>query len=459
MAEINHAMMGGKKDVREMSAWQSSARITYKDPARGTVDLRPATAEEIETNSERIRVAEARRAYLEGGRLEEQQLHTNREIEARARRILTDALHPEDRIAFITSRQGAFLRGVTDGSDWPLLTDAFALLLEDHGWYAEPCSRGLRLTPPADQAGDIVLAGQACVRDAAHTEALEVERLLSGAETWERKHSVFSRPWTVKTVTRNSAAGTVAWAREQGWDTCRTENGELSMESPTGEASYVLRPVADAAPAPVDEKTRRWAEGFAAKWWAEQHTGEPTDDALTAVFAHTVKPPKPEAYPLIREAITALTPPAAAAPLFAAHAAREAVDEAVDLAPSSLHRLVNHLETMPLAAPPRCTRGCARPATPPRARGRPCESLTACPRRTPPAAPHRTPGCRRAPPSWPSSRTPAGCTAPTCRTPPTASAPPRSPTSTLRRPPTRPTPSRAAPRRYASTAAPTRGPG
>ncbi|MFE7072632.1 hypothetical protein ACFU96_21375 [Streptomyces sp. NPDC057620] len=101
-----------------------------------------------------------------------------------------------------------------------------------------------------------------------------------------------------------------------------------------------------------DEKTRRWAEGFAAKWWAEQNTGEPTDAALAAVFAHTVKPPKREAYPLIREAITALTPPAAAAPLFAAHAAREAVEEATDLAPASLHRLVNHLEILPLAAPP-----------------------------------------------------------------------------------------------------------
>ncbi|GAA5070509.1 hypothetical protein [Streptomyces similanensis] len=112
-------------------------------------------------------------------------------------------------------------------------------------------------------------------------------------------------------------------------------------------------PVEDADPAaPVDEKTRHWAEGFAAKWWAEQNTGEPTNAALAAVFAHTVKPPKQEAYPLIREAITALTPPAAAAPLFAAHAAREAAEKATDLAPASLHRLVNHLEALPLAAPP-----------------------------------------------------------------------------------------------------------
>ncbi|MFE4583404.1 hypothetical protein [Streptomyces chartreusis] len=130
----------------------------------------------------------------------------------------------------------------------------------------------------------------------------------------------------------------------------RDQRGTVELRRATAEdiAAYAPAP----APAPVDEKTRRWAEGFAAKWWAEQHTGEPTDAALAAVFAHTVKPPKREAYPLIREAITALTPPAAAAPLFAALAAREAADEAADLAPSSLHRLVNHLETLPLAAPP-----------------------------------------------------------------------------------------------------------
>ncbi|MDR3079424.1 MAG: hypothetical protein LBV60_00590, partial [Streptomyces sp.] len=112
-------------------------------------------------------------------------------------------------------------------------------------------------------------------------------------------------------------------------------------------------PAEDAAPtATVDENTRRWAEGFAARWWAEQQTGEPTDAALSAVFAHTVKPPKREAYPLIREAITALTPPATAAPLFAALAAREAADEATDLTPLALSTLAHHLEALPLAAPP-----------------------------------------------------------------------------------------------------------
>ncbi|MFI1530644.1 hypothetical protein [Streptomyces griseus] len=45
-------------------------------------------------------------------------------------------------------------------------------------------------------------------------------------------------------------------------------------------------------PAADDDKARRRAVGFAAKWWAEQHTEEPTDEALRATFAHCGKPPR-----------------------------------------------------------------------------------------------------------------------------------------------------------------------
>ncbi|MEU2969010.1 hypothetical protein ABZ687_29035 [Streptomyces ardesiacus] len=47
LAEINHAMMDGKNDVREMSAARGHARIVYKDRERGTVTLRPATADDV----------------------------------------------------------------------------------------------------------------------------------------------------------------------------------------------------------------------------------------------------------------------------------------------------------------------------------------------------------------------------------------------------------------------------
>ncbi|MFE1206386.1 hypothetical protein ACFW5V_32385 [Streptomyces sp. NPDC058762] len=47
LAEMNHAMMDGKKDVREMSEVRGHARIVYKDRERGTVTLRPATADDV----------------------------------------------------------------------------------------------------------------------------------------------------------------------------------------------------------------------------------------------------------------------------------------------------------------------------------------------------------------------------------------------------------------------------
>ncbi|QFG13316.1 hypothetical protein SEA_GILGAMESH_124 [Streptomyces phage Gilgamesh] len=47
LAEMNHAMMDGKKDVREMSEARGHARIVYKDRERGTVTLRPATPDDL----------------------------------------------------------------------------------------------------------------------------------------------------------------------------------------------------------------------------------------------------------------------------------------------------------------------------------------------------------------------------------------------------------------------------
>ncbi|SEE83025.1 hypothetical protein SAMN05216483_6691 [Streptomyces sp. 2131.1] len=175
-------------------------------------------------------------------------------------------------------------------------------------------------------------------------------------------HAHMGETRTIDTVTAYVGAPGAPWVRPSWTFRSHDESTAGSTYPPemhlmvtraSLDAVFGPAPVEDAAPAaPVDEKTRRWAEGFAAKWWAEQNTGEPTDAALAAVFAHTVKPPKPEAYPLIREAITALTPPPAAAPLFAAHAAREAAEEATDLTPRALSTLAHHLETLPLAAPP-----------------------------------------------------------------------------------------------------------
>lgn len=52
--EMNHAMMGGARHVREMSHARSWACISYKDRERGTVELRPATPEDLAPAPDRV---------------------------------------------------------------------------------------------------------------------------------------------------------------------------------------------------------------------------------------------------------------------------------------------------------------------------------------------------------------------------------------------------------------------
>lgn len=47
------------------------------------------------------------------------------------------------------------------------------------------------------------------------------------------------------------------------------------------------------------------ARKYAAKWRADGHHGEPTDDALREAFARCVRPAKPDEYDDIRAAIRA----------------------------------------------------------------------------------------------------------------------------------------------------------
>lgn len=44
-------------------------------------------------------------------------------------------------------------------------------------------------------------------------------------------------------------------------------------------------------------------EMYAAKWRADGHTEEPTDEALREAFAHCVRPARADEYPAIREAM------------------------------------------------------------------------------------------------------------------------------------------------------------
>ncbi|MEE1737091.1 hypothetical protein PUR49_11370 [Streptomyces sp. BE147] len=88
-----------------------------------------------------------------------------------------------------------------------------------------------------------------------------------------------------------------------------------------------------------EDKAGPRAARRAGKWWAEAHTEEPTDEALRAALLPCGNPPRPQLFPLIREAAAA------------ARAAYEGATRAA-LAPSprALHIIACHLEALSLAA-------------------------------------------------------------------------------------------------------------
>jgi hypothetical protein len=68
LAEINHAMMAGKRDVREMSAGRTDANIKYKDGRKVTLTRVDAPAEQpAETDSHGRRIVTVRgKRYIVG---------------------------------------------------------------------------------------------------------------------------------------------------------------------------------------------------------------------------------------------------------------------------------------------------------------------------------------------------------------------------------------------------------
>ncbi|MGI5408207.1 hypothetical protein ACQEV9_15570 [Streptomyces chartreusis] len=59
--EINHAMMAGKRNVREMSAGRTDAQIAYKDGRSVRLTLVDAPAEETDSKGRRIVTVKSKR--------------------------------------------------------------------------------------------------------------------------------------------------------------------------------------------------------------------------------------------------------------------------------------------------------------------------------------------------------------------------------------------------------------
>ncbi|MER7952020.1 hypothetical protein ABTY59_31980 [Streptomyces sp. NPDC096079] len=303
LAEMNDAMMKpGQRHVREMSAAGSRARIVYRDAERGTVELRPATAADLTT------APAARPASVV---------------------LATDPI-PVD---------GSVLTDMPGESVGPAGVPTRDAVAHD-AYVAQERNGGAWQLPNHDNRAHLTRAD------------------VIGATAYVRKSSAHARV-SVDTdgtvyvsngyqAARYIPASLIADCSADLCPGCSTPYASNGDGPCTGGRSLTPEERQRAA-----EKDQRRAHAYAGKWWAEQGTDTPTDDALRDAFQHCTKPPRPKLYPAIRDAIAASTPPVAAAPLFAAHAAYESVMHATSLAPSDIQDVAHQLEELRRAAPRR----------------------------------------------------------------------------------------------------------
>ncbi|MFJ7004195.1 hypothetical protein ACIQWY_29820 [Streptomyces albidoflavus] len=343
VAEMNRAQLGdGRKAVREMSAAKSWARIVYRDE-RGTVELRPATDEDLTAAAE---AAQGRRPAAEllatdqipagwsvydgmpGRRFDRDgityEVLTGRSYIVQERsggawimpnhddpahvvrgRVVNALRRISDRTAG-RARMSADTDGtvyVSDGRQAAryLPIDLFADFIPGQ------CP-GCRTWSTSN--GDGPCPGGTSAKSPEHQAA----KLLGDGDHWTRHHYVFGEDPVSAAVDRATALGTITDGLRNGATVYRSEHGGVKVEADNGESSYWLEPQTEEqrkAAADQDAKARRRARGFAAKWVAEISyrraeglANVPTDDALAVCFAHCTNPPTADRYPLIREEIT-----------------------------------------------------------------------------------------------------------------------------------------------------------
>ncbi|MGW6290330.1 hypothetical protein [Streptomyces sp. NPDC055107] len=259
LREINNAMTApGRDGVREMSASGGDARIVYRD-VRGEVWLRPAKPGEIATEQkpERERYAEGDRVIVRGTfyRHETRSTYVLDEYEGTvtnwvAGHFNVRAVEPDE-----------------DGTTYGV----------------RPCRVGeLRPVPPtvddvADVPHDLYLSGEL------RREGVPAEQVRRAVRNLRFKRAPFFQDAADRAIV--------------------VENRRYVPQRPAGDP----QPATDPIPREWSEKDVRRARGLAARWQAETVHAEPpvrrepTDEALAACFAHTVKPIAADLYPLVRE--------------------------------------------------------------------------------------------------------------------------------------------------------------
>ncbi|MEV7297501.1 hypothetical protein AB0N79_38750 [Streptomyces microflavus] len=324
LREINNAMTApGRDGVREMSAAAGTAGIVYWD-VRGEVWLRPATSAEIamEQKPERERYAEGDRVIVRG----------------------TYYRHETRRTYVLDEYEGTVTNWVAGHFNVRAVDPD-----EDGTTYGvRPCAVSeLRPAPPT--VDDVV--------DVPHDLYLSGELRHQGV-TAER----------VRKIVRNLRGKRAVFVQDPGDLAIVVQNTRYVPQRPAG----APEPAGEPQPQVWSERDREHARGFAAKFRAEtvcaepSVAAEPTDEALTACFQHTVRPIRAELYPLVREELAGWdarivaedaarpenVPAVSPAPLFTALAAYEATNDiGMNATPEDLERLARHLLSLAPGAP------------------------------------------------------------------------------------------------------------
>ncbi|WP_328491228.1 hypothetical protein [Streptomyces zaomyceticus] len=412
--EMNAAMMGpGKKDVREMSEGRGNARIIYRDE-RGTVELRAVDSADTPVVQEQRPTDAELTGPLPAELAEHFAEKFPAVAEGRALPVRADMLRPGMVVAWTDPANDRPIQDVKSyagpGTPWVRTTrepvdvhDAAHRVFEPghHVMITRDSIARLYATQtPADApeprpaavvlAADPIPVGGSVLTDmpgepvgiagvptreaVAHDEYVAQERAgdhwqlpnhdnrahlfgpgVIGAIAYVRSSSEHARVTVDTDGTVYLSNGRQA-ARYIPVSLIADSSADLCPGCGTPYASNGDGPCTGGRSLSAEErqqaaaKDQRRAAAYAGRWWAEQGTDAPTDDALRDAFQGSGKGPRPELYPAIRDAIAASMPPVAAAPLFAAHAAYETVLHA-SLTPGDLQDVARHMEELRRAAP------------------------------------------------------------------------------------------------------------
>jgi hypothetical protein len=275
LAEINLAMLEGKRDVREMSAARSTARIVYKDRERGTVELRP------------LRKGQAPAAHAQlptvqqlVGPVDDALLASYAEMYAAvddgtAIPVRADMVRPGMDVIAAARLENRTVDIVThyNGPGAPVVSVSWTM--RDHSDRADDgraFNPDFHLMVTVDSLTRLYASASPVPaveeqHDRAEDDgARDAADLLGDGERWVKHFRVFGRDPRIEDTDRTVALDLILWAQEEGWQCYRADAGGVNLESTTGESSYWLEPLDEEQRAAEADRIRTTAAREAYAW-------------------------------------------------------------------------------------------------------------------------------------------------------------------------------------------------